>query len=257
MSKPKLVPVDLTVAHPLATTTVRVRVLGEATANPHLIIAPCANADGALTGRFSLIHAPTGLAVRTGDVSNLRALADKISHLGWGTVERDTIANNPDMRQTVADAIRSVEMAVEPTGTELPAHDTWGPNGGGKGLPRQAVPLLRYLLDAAQRTFDRETRVPLNIPNPDKPGETKSNPEWFSMIEHRVDLYGLAYLLAALHRVDPEVSESAAASLADAWEYGDSIGEWVWQWREELDEGKPLTLYGIPAPVGDLLTPVS
>ncbi|MFD4444895.1 hypothetical protein ACFWPK_34480, partial [Nocardia sp. NPDC058519] len=56
--------------------------------------------------------------------------------------------------------------------------------------------------------------------------------------------YGTAYLLAVLHRVDPVAADRAARYLAGAWDAGDSLGEWIYQWREEIGAGQPLTLHG-------------
>jgi hypothetical protein len=58
--------------------------------------------------------------------------------------------------------------------------------------------------------------------------------------------YGLIYLLAVLHRVDPAAADRAARNLVGAWEDGCSIDEWMFQWRNELAEGVPLTLHEFP-----------
>lgn len=61
-----------------------------------------------------------------------------------------------------------------------------------------------------------------------------------------VETYGVIYLLAVLHRVDPAAADRAARELVGAWEAGDVIGEHEYQWRDELGKGLPLTLYGFP-----------
>jgi hypothetical protein len=66
--------------------------------------------------------------------------------------------------------------------------------------------------------------------------------------EHRlvanrtVDVFGQMLLMACLHRVDPAVADRAAKWLASELEAGDGLGEWMWEWQQQLLAGKPLTL---------------
>jgi len=58
--------------------------------------------------------------------------------------------------------------------------------------------------------------------------------------------YGVVYLLLVLHRLDPDAAETAGRMLATAWNAGDAMGEWLWQWGEEHREGRPFTVPGFP-----------
>ena len=248
---PALVPVQQSLRAPDG-SPFRSQVLG----NAFLIIAPNVDTDGCLTGGFSLVHVGTGLAVRNGDPGSLRDLAERIAHLPWADLDDPATFRDSDMARETLAAIRAADV-VETPGTEKPVANSWG----GDGIPRLAEPLIRWALDRYQRSYDKTgsgpDSVPFRLPDPDAPdGEGQPNPEWYWQINEQVNMYGVAYLVGALRAIDPQVADSAAAALADAWDAGDSLGEWVWQWRQELDAGKPLTLHGIPAPVGDLLTTV-
>ena len=56
----------------------------------------------------------------------------------------------------------------------------------------------------------------------------------------------MTYLLAVLARVAPEVADIAARRIVAEWDAGDTMGEWVHQWSQELEAGGQLTLHGIP-----------
>jgi hypothetical protein len=100
-------------------------------------------------------------------------------------------------------------------------------------IARRAEHLLRELLTEWQELYD---------------ALWKENPPLSELdrrvvISRQVDLFGAIYLLACVRHLAPEQADSAAAALADEWDAGDSLGEWIYQWREELDAGKPLTLF--------------
>lgn len=249
-----------TTATPLRPVTTRLRlrggescpvaVLGEPTANPHLVVIPGVAHGLSWTGSFVLLHVPTGRSVSTGDAVVLRDLAERLSGLDWSFTD-DPPA---DLRAAVYAAVRAAAM-TEPSGQEFPAHDAWGRGEAGGGLPRLAQPLIAEFLDDYQSAHNRTVgpdAIPLRVPDPDNP-DGRPNPDWDHAIMAKVHDYGLAYLLAALHRIDPEVADSAAAALADAWDDGDGLGEWVYQWRQELAAGRPLTLPGIPGDPGEIL----
>src|ERR1051326_6585984 len=76
----------------------------------------------------------------------------------------------------------------------------------------------------------------------------KPNWEWIAGSIRQVDVFGMAYLLAALRRVAPDVADHATAFLAEQGAVGDSIGELVCQWQDELRKGEPLRLPAVPSP---------
>jgi hypothetical protein len=54
--------------------------------------------------------------------------------------------------------------------------------------------------------------------------------------------YALTLALATLDRVHPDAATELAQHLLMAADFGDSYGEWLWQWGEELRAGQPITL---------------
>lgn len=103
---------------------------------------------------------------------------------------------------------------------------------GPGSLPRRAVPMLRMLLDEFQKTFDKVMAHPKQVDGVER--------TW--MIDRMVNVFGQVYLMAVLRHLAPEDADAVAAALADQWDAGDSLGEWVYQWRQELDAGEPLTM---------------
>lgn len=236
---------------------IRLDVLGEATANEHLVITPAVDSERRWSGLFVLLHVPTGRSVRVRvDVAELRDIAERVSALDWSFT--DPAAIPPGVVEATRAAIRAAGL-TEPSGAEIPAHDdAWGPGGKGGGLPRLAVPMLRTFLndfhEAAARTSGRgDGALPMRVPDPVDPSRPEVlNPEWSHAVDRKCDFYGLAYLLAALHRINPEIADSAAASLADAWDAGEELNEWAHQWRRDLAADRPLLLPGIPTLDGDV-----
>lgn len=235
-----------------------VEVHAEPTSNEHLAITPNLDENG-YTGGFALTHVPSGRWLCAGGPEELREIAAKVAHLDWSSADTETLV--AEVGEQTRAAIRAVRF-TDPPGTEVPAHNAWGPGGKGKGLKRLALPMLADFLADFQYAWNRQwgrngaaPEVPFYLPGSETPEKPRGvpNPEHHYLTVRLVQDYGLAYLLAALHRIDPEVADSAAAALADAWDSGDSLGEWAYQWATELAEGKPLTLYGIPGPVGPVL----
>ena len=103
---------------------------------------------------------------------------------------------------------------------------------GPGGIPRRADALLRMLLDEFQQLFDVTMAFPKQVE-----GDERRH-----MLTRQVDTFGQAFLLAALREFAPANADKVAAALADQWDGGDGLGEWVYQWRQELDAGQPLTL---------------
>jgi hypothetical protein len=100
-------------------------------------------------------------------------------------------------------------------------------------IPKTANALLRYLIDDFQRIWDMSMDF--------SSGRLTDEDRRFCT-SRVVELYGQIYLLGALRHFAPDDADKVAAELAIAWEAGDSLGEWVYQWRQELDAGRPLTI---------------
>jgi hypothetical protein len=99
-------------------------------------------------------------------------------------------------------------------------------------LPRRAVDYQRMLMDEFQKAYDR--RFDRTI--------SRSNEENSYLSLLKVSAFSETYLLGVLRSIDPAVADKAAAALADQLDAGDALGEWVYQWREEIDLGEPMTL---------------
>lgn len=230
-----LIPVDIKV-NDGADGTTAIAVLGEPTPNPHLVIAPYTNGYG-YTGAWSIVHMPTGLSFGHYwlEPHEWRQVAESVADLDWATDDPDVLRRHA---KTAKEAIRVLEM-TEPTAAERPTRDN---------IPRAAGPLLAQFLAQYQWHHNR-------MFGPDQPELSDQQLAFHSA--HQVNLFGLAYLLAALRLLDPEVADSAAAFLADQWAAGDSLGEFMWQWQREIATGQPLDLPGIPRPLnGPLFAPI-
>lgn len=125
-------------------------------------------------------------------------------------------------------------MTDTPTPNDVPLPGMpHNPTHTDHGIPRRADTLLRMLIDDFQKVWDAVWSDPPKV-------ELKEVARLNGRI---VELYGQIYLLAALRHFAPHDAHRAAAALADAWDAGDSLGEWVYQWRTELDAGQPFTLF--------------
>lgn len=103
-------------------------------------------------------------------------------------------------------------------------------------IPTQAEPLLEAFLGDFQELWDTLMSDHAN-------DSTKlSDMDRGRLISRQVEVFGMTYLLAVLRQQSPEVADAAAEFLAGQWESGDSLGEWMYQWREELAGGGRLSL---------------
>jgi hypothetical protein len=221
-----------------------VTVTGERTDCPYLAIAPGFAKDG-VSGLLVLTHIPTGrrLPVLPIEKERLRKLAAAVAHLDWDFT--DPAGFTAETRDGFLKARREIEGAEgEEIFTEYPKN--WG--RGEDALPGDADAMVKWLLDGWQATHDqmhnRDHPRKISMDGPDG----KPNWEWIAGSIRQVDVFGMAYLLAALRRVAPDVADHATAFLAEQWAAGDSIGEWVWQWQDELRKGEPLRLPAVPSP---------
>lgn len=105
-------------------------------------------------------------------------------------------------------------------------------------IPRDATPLLAMLLTDFQKLWDAMWAE-------DKP-EIGSE-QRHMMLNRQVELFGQAYLLGVLRAANPKLADEAAEFLAEQWDAGDSLGEWMYVWQQQLAAGQPLDL-GIDIP---------
>lgn len=231
-----------------------VTVTAEKTACPHLVIAPGITRDG-LTGQLALVHVGTGRSLPPplmGDKADLHAITEKVADLPWDFTDVDAITADDEpakqLREQLRDEYYAARRAVKFADGEriLQAYpDGWQDDP--QRIPGTADAMVKWLLDAYQATDDRimgdgPGKIPLDLP------DGTPNPAWTNAVMRKVDLFGMAYLLAALRRVVPEVADHATAFLAAQWDGGDSLGEWVWEWRQQVEKGEPLRLPAVPSP---------
>ncbi len=219
-----------------------VSVTAEATASPHFAIAPeigiGPDGDQLLTGRLNLCHIPSGtVVVREQSGLDFHAVIPILQRYGdW--------SSKPDFApEQVADLRRELFAVVAQQNEEWP----WPKWAGDASTP--ALSLLASQLDEALNGDQRrEARraIASHIADSELARKVESEFAW-AAAESTTGTYGVIYLLAVLHRINPEAADRAARDLASAWEAGDSLGEWEYQWREELGHGNPLSLRGFPA----------
>lgn len=220
----------------------------ERTDCPHLGIGPVISKDG-ITDAICLLHLPTGtylpqtLEMVLGGGETLRKLAAEVAGLDW-----DFIDLHGCPKATVEGYLAARRALETASGERIFQEYPQGWGAGPDPIPGDAAAMVAWLLDGWQATEDQM----FNADNPDKLESSlpdgSPNPWWAMLSTRKVDVFGLAYLLAALQRVSPAVADHAAAFLAGQWAAGDSLGEWVWQWRHEIEQGEPLKLPAVPSP---------
>lgn len=215
----------------------------------HFAITPALTGDDddpMFTGGACLTHIPTGRAI-TYSYSGLRGKAERLESLSidWSAISAENRISKEDAPKVLA--------ALN------------GPDDG-EGWPwpewagDESTPALTALAQSLDRALERDYWDRANAlakeaaPHLDEELAKKLDAYVTSAASVvAVSEYGLTYLLAVLHRVDPDAADRAARDLVGAWDAGDTMGEWQWQWRDELGKGQPLTLHGFPS-LGDLPT---
>ncbi|MFE3060663.1 hypothetical protein [Nocardia sp. NPDC059239] len=190
----------------------------------------------------SLTHIRTGRAVAYDTWYDLRRYARELeaTDIDWGTIESGTLT--ADQTTKIVEARR---RAMDPDDTsEWP----WPKWAGDETQP--ALSLLATMLDSVveqQKRFDAIRDVEASVATLDADLGRKIGSEllvaWSGLSTGE---FGVAYLLAVLRRIDPAGADLATRQLVSMWEDGGSVGEFAFQWRQELAEGRPLALHGFP-----------
>lgn len=204
---------------------------------PHLVVTPMLGRGKhgrvVLTGKLALTHTFTGRHVAVShSFERLNALAQLLAEFDWDFTDA---SRTRDM-QGAAQVIRQWQLSDAYDGPAT----LWGDDAEMKAA-REREPATTLLAEQLQwwvkhSTATRESDL----------YET-NNEAWHAQLSASVQGYGLIYLLAVIREIDPTVADIATRDLVAAFDAGDSLGERVWQWRNELAEGQPLTLRGIPA----------
>ncbi|MEN4399991.1 hypothetical protein [Mycolicibacterium conceptionense] len=223
-----------------------VELAAEPTACPHLVVTPgiASDEDGRVyfRGGVTLTHTGTGRALAS-DMHSYRLhqlaqkLTDELPEFDWNFTDTNHLYAHPDKRDAAGAVIREWQMADAYRGpVRLYGDDD------AKAAARESDPAATLLGENLEWWIEHSKNYmeELDWDNPDHQRARVAE------ISVSVNGYAFIYLLAVLQRVDPTVADIAARDLVGQFDAGDSLGEWVWQWREEFAEGKPLSLRGIP-----------
>lgn len=221
-----------------------VDVTAEPTVCPHLVITPsiaCEADEGRLhlAGGLSLTHTGTGVRVVNGsDTGRLHTLAESLAQFDWDFTDPKHLYTHPEMRDAVAEIIQDWHMSDAYQGPV----SLWGDDEEKKAA-REREPATTLLVEQLDWWIEHSKSYMdgLDWDNDDH------NRIRAAHIATSVEGYGAIYLLAVLRTINPKVADIAARDLVAQYDAGDTLGEWVWQWREEIAKGRPLTLHGIPA----------
>ncbi|QFG10069.1 hypothetical protein SEA_IDENTITYCRISIS_50 [Mycobacterium phage IdentityCrisis] len=233
-------------AYPDNKGNVAVEVVAEPTVCPHLVITPSVGIEKGgrpyFTGGVRLTHTGTGRAVSHADHSHqlhrlAQKLVDELPGFDWNFTDVNHLYASPKRREA-AGVIRDWQMSDAFDGpAELLGDDEE------KKAARQRDPAGTLLAEQLDWWIEHSKHYMdgLDWDNPDHQRARVAE------IATSCEGYAAIYLLAVLRAINPRVADIAARDLISALDAGDVLGEWVWQWRKEFAEGKPLTLHGIPA----------
>lgn len=220
-----------------------VSVLGMPTACPLLVITPSMTVNvGDTTPRFSgdliLTHVNTGLSVSRGDsAARLEELAAKLTGFDWQFTDPDyfTRSENEGTKTEISKILRQWIIDGGYDGPVSLYGDDEDQRAARNAAP--AATLLREQLDwwpkHHKSIYDRKLL-------------TNNQDAWGEAVSASAQGWGIIYLLAVLLRIDPQIADVAGRFLTAEFDSGDSMGEWVAQWQDELASGKQPTLPGIP-----------
>ncbi|WP_395704834.1 hypothetical protein [Rhodococcus ruber] len=198
----------------------------------------------ALRDGLNLTHIHTGLTVCNDSWIDMRKAAAELEELpiDWATLTKPT----PEQAKLVRETYMRILTDHSDTGWPWPK---WA---GDESTP--ATSTLAQRLDSAlnhgeirassKSLVDEVSKLDKDL------GRTLDNGLLWRDCGMEVDGYSAIYLLAVLQRIDPAAADRAAGNLVRDCDAGDSLGEWVYQWRQELADERPLTLHGFPAPTG-------
>lgn len=226
---------------------VTLEVLAQITDCEYLVITPTfgRNKAGAreLSGGLSLTHTLTGRAIAHQEYPNkLTDLAKLLAKFDWNFTDPDYFKKpeSAEMRDGIRDAYREWRLDDAYQG---PVH--YASDSDEVKAAREKDP-AGTLLGEHLEWWMKHSKAMWSKDEPNFP-TLETNPQaWHAQVEVSVQSYGLIYLLAVLRAIDPRTADTAARDLVKQFDHGDTLGEWIWQWHDELVAGKPLTLHGIP-----------
>lgn len=218
-----------------------VDIIGERVSDNFALTPALVDRDGdtGITDAIHLTHISTGRTISTSMWLDLRDLAARLEKLpiDWTTLT----TFSAEQAELVRAVVKESQQAHSDRGEE-----DWPTWAGDPAAP--ATSLLGTVLGDEAKQWDRfqsgrDLAAEVAMADADLGRKVETEISWRTASAN-VNGYGTAYLLAVLQRVNPEAADQAARDLAAAWQYGDGLGEWLFQWRKELSEGQPLTLHG-------------
>ncbi|MFI6959673.1 hypothetical protein ACIBJI_40180 [Nocardia sp. NPDC050408] len=213
----------------------------------HFAITPAVKVrpDGSVTftdhGR-RLTHIPTGRMVTASGFLDLRRFAEELEKLpiDWAQLQSARSLTKEQMRQ-----VKAVQRDLN---SQDDSSWPWPKWAGDQS--QAALSLLAARLDDAvtyMQRYDliRSLTAEVGAVDPELGRKVDAHMTG-AFIGNHIHSYGVIYLLAVLHRIDPDAGDRAARALVGAWEDGGALDEWIYEWRRELGDGQPLTLHEFP-----------
>lgn len=219
----------------------------QTTTCPYLVITPgISMRDGRprFADGLGLTHTLTGLRIGTAaPTSRLEVLAESYAGVDWNFTDTEHFKQpeNAAKLKTVQEIYREWEAADAYQG---PAH--FSDDSDEVKAARASDPAGTFLREHIQWWIGHSKALWSRDSDTGIPSWDENPKARYAELNVSCQAYGLIYLLAVLRAIDPKVADTAARDLVISLEAGDSLGEWVWQWNDELAAGKPLTLHGIP-----------
>lgn len=225
-------------------TAPRTVVLGRRTPHDLLAVTPGVRDVGAFYGGFQLTHIPTGIAVTTGQTpGRCHEIAVLVADMDWSSITGpDSVTDEfrAAFTERMTHLYRDTNDQWEPD-----AADRWAEAQAGAPIPSKAVNLAGWSLEGVQEAWNRtfgsdkdDNNVPFYLPDSksEEYPRGEPNPLWMHWVIRASDLFGVAFLLLVLRRVDPAIADRAATWLAGQWEAGESVGEWSWDFAKIIAE---------------------
>ncbi len=222
------------------------QVTAEPTAATGLFITP-EIAGQEMTGRFLLTHGASGyrLPPHLGGGGMLSgAFAPEELHIARRVAQHlaDTPIDWTAERETVMAQITTHSAAV----TDAVRRGKLPPAETSDGDDRAGEPPAPYPSTEAQATADALARhltlglLTRTYAATDLVGEaTPTNPDgmrrYYDNLHAMIAEYGLVFVLREVAKLDRDVADKLAREVWAAWDAGDSIGEFVWEWAVAYD----------------------
>ncbi len=206
------------------------------------------NGFGLRRGALALRHIGTARSVSADQFIDLRKVAvelEKLTIIDWDTLTLDQVITEA---QSAAISEAFTAVRADSSGPRWP----W-PNWAGEAST-PATSLIAHMLDSSLTLRDRLDSAQGLIARvaglDEELGRSADVALTGSIMNSYVGEFGVIWLLSSLQRLDTEAADRAARFLIGQWDAGDSLGEWTYQWRQELADGTPLTLPEIPHHTG-------